>query len=184
VYSEEDLIRLLRAGDEKAFKQIFDQYYRPLTFFALKYLKDNDEALEIVQDFFVRLWTKHQDLNITFSLKMYLFQGIRNACLNYIEASKVSQSRLRSYSAPEYTHDNALEKMMVAEQEELLTQIIERLPAKCKEIFLMSRVDRLSNKDIAQRLNISIKTVEAQMSIALKRLRDLLITISIAIVSF
>lgn len=179
--SEEDLVRRLREGDERIFKFIFDQYYRPLTVFTLKYVPDVEEAKEIVQDFFVRLWSRHAELDIRFSLKMYLYQSVKNAALNYIEKNKVAQRRLGQYSAPLASTDNALEHMMAAEQEEMLMRAIDALPEKCREIFLLSRMQRLSNQAIANQLDISVKTVEGQISIALKRLAEWLITFLIFI---
>jgi RNA polymerase sigma-70 factor (ECF subfamily) len=183
-YLEEDFVRSLKEGDEKAFKSIFDQYYRPLTLFAAKYVGDVEEAKEVVQEFFIRLWARHSDLQIRFSLKMYLYQGVRNASLNYIASSKVAQRRMRDYYNPQYTNDNALEHMLVAEQEELIMQAIDRLPLKCREIFFMSRMEKLTNQAIADKLQLSVKTVEAQISIALKRLRDLLISFFVFLFSF
>lgn len=180
-YSEEDLVRYLKEGNEKAFKFIFDTYYRPLTLFAFKYIGDIEEAKEIVQEFFVRFWGKHATITIHFSLKTYLYNGVRNACLNTIESNKVVQRHMRDYKRPEVSHLNALENMVAAEQEELLMQAIDRLPEKCKQIFFLSRMEKLSNKAIADQLQLSIKTVEGQISIALKRLRDLLISILIMI---
>ena len=175
-YSEENLAGLLQRGNEEAFRQIFDTYYRPLTLFALKYVSDVEEAREIVQEFFIRLWLNHQNVDIRFSLKRYLYQGVRNACLNFIESKKVSEKRFSLYEPPVFSNDNALEHMMVAEQEERLLRAIDGLPDKCRQIFSMSRQQNLSNNEIATRLQISVKTVEAQITIALKRLRDSLIS--------
>jgi RNA polymerase sigma-70 factor (ECF subfamily) len=177
--SEEELVRRLREGDERIFKFLFDQYYRPLTIFALKYVPDIEEAKEIVQDFFIRLWERRADLNIRFSLKMYLYQSVRNAALNYLETNKVAQRRMQQYKTPLTSTDTALEHMMAAEQEEMLMRAIDMLPEKCREIFVLSRMHRLSNLAIADQLSISVKTVEAQISIALKRLAEWLITLFI-----
>lgn len=176
-YSEEDLAGLLRNGNEDAFRRIFDTYYRPLTLFALKYVNDVEEAREIVQELFIRIWFSRKTLDIRFSLKRYLFQGVRNACLNFIEAKKVSERRLSGYEPAVFSTDNALEKMVAAEQEERLMQAIDQLPERCRHIFSMSRMQNLSNQDIATRLQISVKTVEAQITIALKRLRDTVISL-------
>ncbi|RAW00525.1 RNA polymerase sigma-70 factor [Pseudochryseolinea flava] len=177
--SEEDIVAQLRVGNDDAFKFIFDQYYRPLTIFAMKYVGDVSEAKEIVQDFYVRLWARRADLQVRFSLRMYLYQSIRNACLNYLESSKVAQKRLKGYHVPLSTTDNALDHIVVAEQEEMLMRAIDNLPEKCREIFLLSRMQRLSNQAIADQLNISIKTVEGQISIALKRLLEWIIALII-----
>lgn len=177
--SEEDLVRRLREGDERIFKYLFDQHYRPLTMFTLKYVPDVEEAKEIVQDFFIRLWECRAEINVRFSLKMYLYQSVRNASLNYLESNKVAQRRLQQYVTPLTSTDTALEHMMVAEQEELLMRAIDALPQKCREIFVLSRMQRLSHQAIASELSISVKTVEAQISIALKRLAEWLITLFI-----
>lgn len=176
-HSEENLARLLQGGSEAAFRQIFETYYRPLTLFALKYVNDVEEAREIVQEFFIRLWSAHQQLHIRFSLKAYLYQGVRNACLNFVESKKVSEKRFSDYEPPVFSNDNALEHMVAAEQEERLLRAIDRLPEKCRQIFALSRMQNLSNSDIAAHLQISVKTVEAQITIALKRLRETLISI-------
>lgn len=175
--SEDDLVKRLREGDEKIFKQIFDLYYRPLTVFTCKYVHDIEDAKEIVQDFFVRFWSRRADVNIRFSLKMYLYQSVKNAALNHLETSKVSQRRMQHYTTPLSANDTALEHMIAAEQEEMLMRAIDTLPEKCREIFILSRMQRLSNQAIASQLEISIKTVEAQISIALKRLAEWLITL-------
>lgn len=179
-----EFLAQLKRGDEAAFKSLFDLYYRPLTLFALKYIDDVEEAKEIVQEFFIRFWSRHTEIDIRFSLKPYLYRGVRNACLNHIEASKVAKRQLRDYRSPELTNDNALGNMLLAEQEEILLQAIDRLPEKCRQIFSMSRHENLSNQAIADRLNLSIKTVEAQISIALKRLREFLISIALLFFSF
>nr|WP_255534518.1 RNA polymerase sigma-70 factor [Chryseolinea lacunae] len=175
---EEDVIRRMRDGDERAFKLVFDLYYRPLTVFAIKYVGDVEDAKEIVQEFFVRMWSKQATLDIRFSLRMYLYQSVRNACLNFIASDKVEKKRMMGYNYPLVSNDNALEHMMAAEQEEILMQAIDRLPEKCREIFVMSRMNRLSHQAIATQLNISVKTVETQISIALKRLAEWVITLA------
>jgi RNA polymerase sigma-70 factor, ECF subfamily len=168
---ETRLIDQLREGQEQAFEYIFRLYYRPLTLFAVKYLGDLEEAKEVVQEFFIRLWSKHQTVEIRLSLKTYLYQGVRNACLNFIEANRVKQRRLREYENPQHSHANALEDIVMAEQEDKLISAINALPDKCRQIFLMSRMEKMSNQAIADRLRLSIRTVETQISIALRRLR-------------
>jgi RNA polymerase sigma-70 factor (ECF subfamily) len=108
---------------------------------------------------------------------MYLYQSVKNAALNYVETNKAAQRRLAQYSTPLTSTDNALEHMMAAEQEEILMRAIDALPEKCREIFLLSRMQRLSNQAIATQLDISLKTVEAQITIALKRLSECLIAL-------
>ena len=169
---ESHLINRLREGEERAFEYIFHLYYRPLTLFAVKYLGDIEEAKEVVQDFYVRLWSKRESLYIRISLKTYLYQGVRNACINFIKANRVKQRHLLDYESPQHSPADALQAILLAEQEDKLTHAINSLPEKCRQIFLMSRTEKMSNQAIADKLQLSIKTVEAQISIALRRLRD------------
>lgn len=169
---ERHLINELREGHEQAYKHVFHLYYRPLTLFAMKYLDDVEESKEVVQDFFVRLWSRRESLEIRLSLKTYLYQGVRNACINFIASNHVKQRHLRDYKISAHQTMDALEAMVLAEQEVKLTDAINALPNKCRQIFLLSRMEQLSNRAIAEQLDLSIKTVEAQISIALKRLRD------------
>ena len=173
----------MQRGNEEAFRQIFDTYYRPLTLFAVKYVSDVDEAREVVQEFFIRLWLAHASLDIRFSLKRYLYQGVRNACLNFIASKKVSEKRFSQYEPPVFSNDNALEYMMAAEQEEGLMQAVDQLPDRCRQIFVLSRWQGMTNQQIADQMGLSVKTVEAQISIALKRLRDTLICIFVTVLS-
>lgn len=182
--SEDVWIEKLKEGDERVFKQIFNEYYRPLTLFALKYVENIEDAKEVVQDFFVRLWLRHSDIQISFSLKIYLYQSVRNACLNYLRDNKKrTQLQQNSITTDVISTDNALENLLVAEQEEMLMKAIDKLPEKCKEIFILSRMERMNNKAIAEQLNISIKTVEAQITIALRRLLEYLIMVPLLLFS-
>jgi RNA polymerase sigma-70 factor (ECF subfamily) len=182
-YSEEEIIANLRNGNENAFKLIFDIYYRPLTLFAFKYMGDIEESKEIVQEFFIRLWSRHDKIVFEFSLKAYLYQAVRNACLNQIESKKAFERKTRDYIPPEISNDDPFEKMVAAEQEERLMNAIDKLPEKCKQIFFMSRMQNVSNQDIANQLNLSIKTIEGQITIALKRLRDTVIVFMMLVCS-
>lgn len=176
-HSEEEIIASLKDGNELAFKRIFDTYYRPLTLFALKYVGDIEESKEIVQEFFIRLWSRREKIAFGFSVKGYLYQAVRNACLNQIESRKVFERKTRDYAPPQFSNDDPFQKMIAAEQEERLMSAIDQLPEKCKQIFFMSRMQNLSNQDIAGQLDLSVKTVEAQITIALKRLRDIVIAV-------
>ncbi|MEN7550342.1 RNA polymerase sigma-70 factor [Rapidithrix thailandica] len=175
-YTDQKLSKLLNQGDPKGFKMIFDQYYRPLTLFAYKYLQDMEEARELSQDFFARLWEKHAQLNINLSLKAYLYRGVYNACLSRLKANSKYHHVVNMPELVAHQEDS-LHRMMLAEQEELLIRAIENLPAKCREIFELSRFEQLSNREIAEKMDLSVKTIEGQMTIALKRLRQVLICV-------
>lgn len=161
----------IRSGDVKAFEAIFASYYQPLCHYSMKFIRDPDEAEEVVQDMFVRFWNKRNELNITVSLKSYLYQSVKYACLNRLKHQKVvrahEQHHIRQSSANEDS-----DVLVEQELEDKIQASLEKLPPERKKIFLMSRNEELKYKEIAEKLNISIKTVENQMGKALKLLRE------------
>ncbi len=170
--NEKQLLEGVRAGDPSAFQLIFNEYYAVLTVFARNFLNDLDMAKEVVQDLFVQLYEKRETLSIQTSLKSYLYQSVRNSCLNKIKQDKTHQKHheeLMKSSRDEADLSDHIEK---AELEQKIYHIVSRFPPKCRQIFLMSRQEDLSNSEIAIKLNISIRTVETQISKALKTLRD------------
>lgn len=160
----------IAAGDRAAFEQVFRTHYRPLCAFALQYVKDGDRAQDLVQDLFVRLWQDRERLNVTTSLKSYLFTAVRNRCLNAV----ASTGRLRALD--EEVHDRPEEEQRTevehAERAARVQAAIEALPEERRKVFRMSRDEGLKYHEIAERLGISIKTVENQMGKALKTLRE------------
>ncbi|MEL7001410.1 MAG: RNA polymerase sigma-70 factor [Bacteroidota bacterium] len=171
----------VRAGNATVFEQIFREYYSMLCHFAVRYTQDPEEAEEIVQQLFVRIWQKRSEIVISGSFKSYLFQSARNACLNHIKHQKVRlehhQYTLKTADASSV--ENTLE---VLELENKIQEALDKLPPERQKIFLMSRNEGLKYKEIAEKLNISVKTVENQMGKALKFLRTELIDyLSIAI---
>lgn len=159
--------------DKAAFEELFRSYFTPLCSFAQKFVNDSDEAKDIVHNVFINLWTKRDEIDIGSSLKSYLFQGVQNRSLNYIRDNK----RLVQFDTPqsEAELNNYLESrdhLESSEAESRINSALDGLPEKCKEIFLMNRFDGFKYREIAEKLNISIKTVETQMSRALKTLRE------------
>jgi RNA polymerase sigma-70 factor (family 1) len=169
---EQEQLKLIRSGDHSAFQKIFEEFYAPLTIFARKFLLDPDLSREIVQDIFVNLYEKRSSLTIQTSLKSYLYQSVRNSCLNVIRKEKVHLAhhtelmKMSGNSEADWS-----EKIIETELENLIYQTIRGLPEKCRQIYLLSRQQELTNREIAQKLNISIRTVETQISKALKILR-------------
>lgn len=169
---EKILFEAIRNNDEKAFEKLFHQYYSHLCVFASRILQDDISAEETVQDFFVKLWEKRQQLSIETSLKNYLFRSIKNLCLNLIKHNKTrlhhAQTILSDAKNNQTEEDNFFEIGLA----EKIEESIQSLPDKRREIFLLSRKEGLKYREIAERLNISIKTVEAQMSLSIKALRE------------
>lgn len=166
------LINRLKKGDESAYELLFKEFYRVLTVYANKYVKDMEMAKEIVQDLFVHLYEKRQDLDIKSSLKSYLFRSAHNRCINYINAQKIRKQHAEYvYKTAEIKEDIIEQEMNKSELEEALFEAINQLPPKCQSIFKMNRFKGMSNIEIAQQLKLSKRTVETQISKALRILR-------------
>lgn len=162
----------LRLGREQSYSRLFQEYYRPLSVFAFKYVHDLDTAREIVQDLFVSIFESRNSLVITTSLKSYLYRSVRNRCLNHIKHRGVEKKHMDQMELENESSNDVEDRIMETELEHRIFQIVSDLPTKCREIFLMSRVKGLKNREIADQVDISIRTVEKQISNALKVLRQ------------
>jgi RNA polymerase sigma-70 factor (ECF subfamily) len=169
---EKDLIARLKDGDQTAFELLFHFYYPGLVMYSTQFTTDRTEAEEIVQDFFVRFWQRHQLVSLTDSLKSYLFLSVKNGSLNYLKHKKVEEKYIRQMTELSNQHlvyDPDL--YLSSELQEKVKNAIDLLPERCREIFIMSRIRGLKNDEIADDLHISKRTVETQISKALKVLR-------------
>lgn len=170
--SEKFILAKIKIGDEVYFEQIFKKYYFALCFYAQKYVKSYEVAEEIAQDVFLKLWEKREQLEITSSLKAYLFRATHNFSINYLNHKKIENKYKLFYTNVlkelELSHN---ENYYEPDFEDKIEKAIESLPKKCQEIFKLSRFDFLKYSEIAEKRGISIKTVEAQISKALKILR-------------
>lgn len=166
------VVEALRAGNENMFELLFRQYYNSLCNYANSIVKDVDEAEDMVQQVMITIWEKRNTLQITTSLKSYLFRAVHNASLNSIRKQKTitsyTESNMQSQEMSEMaTSGNVMTK-------ELNSQIgiaIEKLPQQCRMVFKLSRFENMKYAEIAVHLEISVKTVENHMGKALKLLR-------------
>jgi len=172
-YAEEKILfERIKKSDEKAFEILFHKYYGYLCLYAVKIIKDDTSAEEIVQDFFVKLWEKREQLNVETSLKNYLFRSVKNLCINYIQHNKIKIRHAENILSEVESNFSDDSNYLEIDLSEKIEESINSLPEKRKEIFILSRKEGLKYHEIAQKLNISIKTVETQMSLAIKTLRD------------
>jgi RNA polymerase sigma-70 factor, ECF subfamily len=175
-----ETFKKVKEGDEKAYELLFKEFYSFLFSFALGFVRDKHAAEEIVENFFVDLWTNREKIVITISVKSYFVNSIHNRSLNYIRKNKnqyglsndvttlignesVAGSILIEIPAP---------SILLDELETALEKAIGQLPESCREVFLLSRMDELSYEEISSKMNISINTVKYHMKVALGKLRD------------
>lgn len=169
---ELQLVESVKLGDQSAFKSLFNYYYPGLVLYANQFTASHSQSEEIVQGFFVRLWEKHNALKPADSLKNYLFTSVRNGCLNYLRHQKVMSEHIRELE--ELSQEHLLynsDLYVVSELQEKITYAVGKLPDRCREVFVMSRMKGMNNDEIAFRLGISKRTVETQISKALRILR-------------
>lgn len=166
------LLAGLKSGEEAVFRSLFDKYYRPLVVFANKLLADPDSSRSVVQDVFVMLYDKREELNIHTNLKSHLFQSVRNRCLNILKHDKMKREHHQRIYDSGQEAEQPFESLEYAELEHCIATAVEDLPDQCRKIFRMSRYDGVTNQEIADQLAISKRTVETQISKALKRIRE------------
>ncbi len=155
--------------DSQAFEELFKEYFVPLMAFSRRILANEDDAREVVHQVFINLWEKWSEIDLSTSLKSYLFTSVNNRSLNVIRDRKKFSSEEVPERAGEWDVSAQIESM---ELEEKIREAIDTLPERCREIFELNRFDGLKYSEIAVQLDISVKTVENQMSKALKILRE------------
>ncbi len=175
-YEERFIFDRMVKGDKTVFRHFFEKYYQPLCNHINFYIHNPSVAEEIAQDVYVYFWEKREDIVINKSVKSYLFTAAKNRSLNHLRNEKAKLNiREKIAKTVENSSDETPEKIMdIQWLNNLIQQAIDTLPPKCREVFMLSREQKLSYKEIAQYLNISIKTVENQMGKALKLLREFL----------
>tara|TARA_R110002111_G_scaffold188780_1_gene254191 strand:- start:880 stop:1482 length:603 start_codon:yes stop_codon:yes gene_type:complete len=165
-------IEHLKKGDEKAYVYLVKTYHKPLFVYALSLTNDNASAEDIIQNVFLKTWEYRKRLNPNYSIKSFLYKTTYNEFINQYRRSKAISILERTYiesldEVVEDTNAELLERKIAS-----INEGITRLPAKCKETFLLSKKEGLSNIEIAEYMNISIKTVEGQLTKAYNLLRE------------
>jgi len=157
------------------FEELFNQYSKPLFYYAAKFVED-EAARDIVQDVFAKLWSD-QKITIKSSLNSFLFTMVRNSCLQTLEKQKVrnkylesAKLKLQEEELQFYMHEKT--SLIEQELENKLNEVLDSLPDRCKQIFMMSRFENKKNKEIAEELDISTKAVEKQITRALASIRS------------
>lgn len=173
------LVDSIAKSDRKAFGELFDLLWEPLFVFAKSLTMDENISKDIVQEVWIDLWKRRYSLNGK-NIEAYLRTAVRNGCYKHFRSNKFNKVQLETIRSVGY--ENASTQIHDLEHtEETITKSLEKLPKRCQEIFKMSRIDEISNEEIANKLGISKRTVENQMSKALSAIRH---TISISQIIF
>lgn len=189
-YTDERLLRLMADGDKQAFTTLYRRYWEELYITAAKALRDKKEAADVVQDVFLSLWNRRNELNIQGSLSAYLHTSIRYKCIHYIEKNITRRDYLVQLAEISVTTTAPNAEMHLQTQEMLQTinKAVAKMPPKMQEVYMLSRQECLTYKEIADLLGISVETVKKHIQHALKLIRQdiepnaiLLIIMSLAI---
>ncbi|HJS56109.1 MAG TPA: RNA polymerase sigma-70 factor [Chitinophagaceae bacterium] len=168
----ETITALLSQRDETVFEQVFKSHFKRLHAYAFTILRDDADAEEMVQQVFFKLWERSEKLSLTGSVSAYLYRAVHNESLNYIKHRKIkSNHQLHVAHNMKNEVDHPGKKILAGELEKKIHSALNELPEQCRTIFQMSRFDELKYREIADKLGISVKTVENQMGKALKLLR-------------
>lgn len=166
--------RIALYDDEPAYKEIFFTYYNLLLRFAYTFTNDRQSAEEIVSDVLMKVWEKRKDIMSILNLRLYLYISTKNASLNYLS----KQKKIKILSLDSLNIDfpttalNPEELMITAEMMRRINHAINSLPPRCKLVFKLVKEDRLPYKEVADILNISIKTIDNQLAIALRKMSE------------
>jgi RNA polymerase sigma-70 factor (ECF subfamily) len=169
---DQALLQRLRQGDRSAFDAIFRQTYAGLVRSVESMLRDGAVAEEIVQDVMLELWRRRESLDPSGSPQAYLYQATRNRALNHLRHLRVQRRSAELMDLEESREATAPSRVAAKEMESALRVALDSLPPRCREVFELSRVRGLKYSEIAETLEISVKTVEAQMGKALRVLRE------------
>lgn len=171
--NSEQIVNLLKRGNEKGLTTLFDLYYERLYLFAERYIYDATKAHDIVQDVFLKIWEKAGQLDLHGSVRNYLFTAVRNGCLNYLKSLQIEDRHHRKY-AEAYVESCNID---MVEEEEILVKVrmvLDELPEKCREVCVLRFVEGYKYREIAEKLDLNENTVKAHLHRGMDKLRRVL----------
>jgi len=169
--SDRQLVSRLKLGDKKAFEEIFRKYREKIYYFAIRYYNSAEDAENVVQDVFIKLWDERENVKEELSLNNYIYTIAKNHLFN-IQRKKINEKAYRSYIVEHLVQTPNLENEMIfADLKQSIDKIIDELPAQRKKVFVMGNIEGLSNKEVASALNLSVRTIEVHKSLALQALK-------------
>lgn len=171
-YTDQELLDCLKSGDQRAFAEIYNRYWKVMYFHALKMLGDEDDAKDLAQELFATLWTKGINIPFNTNLSGYLYITARNKIINLIQQKKVRRDYLSALTAfAEEAGNGTVEQIDEKELLLIVEKEIQNLPVKMRQVFELSRKQFLSHKEIATQLEISDKTVKKQIGYAIRMIK-------------
>jgi len=184
-YGDEELMKEVKAGNMLAFDALYRKYSRRLYKFSYSILKSTQEAENIIQDVFLNLWLNREKIEKSSSVKYYVFAIAYNSAISIIR-KKAKEIQFIEYvkTLQDFTQEPVDLQIEYAELDEKLDEIIKALPSRQKEVYLLHRVEGLKYSEIAEKMNISINTIENHMSRALKTIRKKLANYSLPVILF
>lgn len=165
--------RVAYASDEQAYRKLFYQFYKPLCRFAFSIVKNTEEVEEIVSDVFLKIWLMEEKLGIIEDLTSYLFKATKNSCLNFLQSATHKKEKITdclSANLPELFFENPGAE--ISEVQLILEKTINSLPPKCQMVFRLIKENGMSYKQVIDVLEVSQNTIETQMRIALKKIKE------------
>lgn len=177
--TEEEWLLRIKKGDKEAFSLFFYKYYNSLCYFAINILEDSHVAEDVVQDVFVTIWNRRKKLSVEGSIRSYLYKSVKNRSINYLRSKKLETKSLEEAILPEQDSEKIPSEIMQEKEiyDELvmaIEQAIEQLPKRQKLIFTLSRDEGLTYEEIAEVLDISVKTVKTQIGRSKVKMREVL----------
>ncbi len=174
---DKTIINILKNDDRQGFNEIFDSYYPRMYAYALRYVSNKNDAEDIVISTLAHIWETRAKINITSSVASYFFRCVHNRCIDHLKRINKEQKNRVFINREEFENSYDLEYnvedvLLNKELGEHLKNNISELPEQCRKVFVLSKLEGLSQKKIAKELNITVNTVETQMSRALKKLRN------------
>jgi RNA polymerase sigma-70 factor (family 1) len=169
--TDAELIEQIKRGDKHAFDFIYQRHWLKLYRVACRITENDIVAQDIIQDTFISFWEKGCERDIQ-SIEAYLYQTVKFRCFMHLRSGNISKKHLDHFAALIAAQQNQIEEeYALKEMESIINECVSSLPDKCREVYYLSRVEHLSNKKIAEKLHISTKTVENQITKALKQVR-------------
>ena len=180
---ELEILKGIQSANHKSFGYLIQLYFNPITLYAKSIVQDSELTKEIVQDVFIKIWNSRDTLEVTSSLKAYLFQMTHNLCIDHLRTRNNKRNlniisyddlKMRMEIFDLADSDSFFDKLFSDEMEHAIHLAIEDLPEQCREVFILCRYEQLTYPQISKKLNISLSTTKTQMVRAMHKLKDAL----------